>query len=124
MRVVVIVGVAVVVAAGLSVVLPAWLYFVALLAGEWVGGAAGDRWPTRAVEPAVRGRSIGWWFVHDRLGRSRLASLAAGVAVAVALVWSGLVTWVVAVVAWVIFGMAVVVDFLWFRRDVRKAERG
>lgn len=120
MRAVVIVGVGAVVTFGLTLVLPVWLYFVALFAAEVVGGVAGDRWPTRAVSPVVRQRRFGWWLVNDRVGRSRLAVVAGGGALALSLLLFDGVAWYVALGLWALVGLGIGVEYLWFRRDLRK----
>ncbi|MFJ6672319.1 hypothetical protein ACIQMJ_14530 [Actinosynnema sp. NPDC091369] len=119
MRVAVIVGVGAVVAFGLSLVLPVWLYVGALFAAEVVGGIAGDRLPTRAVEPVVRRRSVRWWFVHDAVGRSRLAVLAGGGALALSVMLFEGARWYAASGLWVLVGLMVGVEYVWFRRDAR-----
>ncbi|MFE9745602.1 hypothetical protein ACFYOT_11920 [Saccharothrix saharensis] len=119
MRVLVIVGVGAAVAFGLSLVLPVWLWFGALFAAEVVGGIAGDRLPRRPVEPVVRRRALGWWFVHDPIGRSRLAVSAGGGALALsALLFEG-VAWYFALGLWVLVASVVAVEYSWFRRDAR-----
>ena len=125
-RVVVILVVGAVVAFGLSLVLPVWLYVVALFAGEVVGGVVGGRLPTRAVEVVVRRRAVGWWLVNDAGGRGRLAMVAAGGGLALSILLFDGAQWYVALGLWVLVGLLVGVEYLWFRREVGKelAERG